>query len=83
MSRATWPARELLGGHHHRVDVPSMPELLAMTTRRRGRDLLELDSLLKRPLCPLDDPSVQEDRCDKGAHQLYLRTERNTHVIPN
>ena len=27
--------------------------------------------------------SIQEDGCDKGAHQTYLRTERNTPVIPN
>ena len=27
--------------------------------------------------------SMQEDRCDKRAHQLYLATERNTPVILN
>ena len=27
--------------------------------------------------------SIQEDGCDKEAHQLYLGTERNTPVIPN
>ena len=27
--------------------------------------------------------SIQEDGCDKGAHQSYLGTERNTPVIPN
>ena len=25
----------------------------------------------------------KEDGCDKGAHQSYLGTERNTPVIPN
>ena len=27
--------------------------------------------------------NIQEDGCDKGVHQMYLRTERNTPVIPN
>ena len=27
--------------------------------------------------------SLQEDGCDKGAHQSYLGAERNTRVIPN
>ena len=27
--------------------------------------------------------SIQEDGCDKGAHQSFLRTERSTPVIPN
>ena len=27
--------------------------------------------------------SIQEDDCDKGAHQSYLGAERNTPVIPN
>ena len=27
--------------------------------------------------------SIQEDGCDKGAHQSYLGTERNTPIIPN
>ena len=27
--------------------------------------------------------SIEEDRCDKGAHPLYLGTERNIPVIPN
>ena len=26
---------------------------------------------------------IQEDGCDKGVHQMYLGTDRNTPVIPN
>ena len=30
-----------------------------------------------------EDPWFTERRCDKGAHQSYLGTEKNTAVIPN
>ena len=34
-------------------------------------------------LCGSMIHSIQEDGCDKGAHQSYLGTVRNTRVVPN
>ena len=52
---------------------------------RDGKFLLIFTSQLSLDLfceCPWFT-SIQEHGCDKGAHQSHLRTERNTHVIPN